>query len=330
MTAPTLLLEYFGKEAVEYLGRLEHLARSATGAPPEAATMLAQARALHGSATLTSLEGLPEATAALERLLRGVQEGGVQWDDALRAQLLDGLQGLRGLVAEVGGWGAAARRAAHDVVVRLSQATVQALAAPVTGGGEGVRILPIARLYPDDGAPGILHRAATPPTTVARRFRDEVAAAAAAVGAESARLQHDGEGTRFALRLLAEVADSYGAASIAQLAARMARAPLATPDEREAVLRLAALLQQRALSEPQLAQAVREAVARFAEGAQAEPAAGIVPIETLLYRGHAALSRAREVRDALRGHWHRGTLAEPAAHALFEELSELLDLAGTA
>jgi hypothetical protein len=31
----------------------------------------------------------------------------------------------------------------------------------------------------------------------------------------------------------------------------------------------------------------------------------------------------------LQGHWQRGTLAEPAAHALFEELSELLDLAGT-
>lgn len=329
MTAPTLLLEYFGTEALEYLGRLEHLARSATGASPEAATMVAQARALHGSATLTALEGLPEATAALERLLRGVQEGGVQWDDALRAQLLDGLQGLRGLVGEVGSWGPSARRAAHGVVVRLSQATVQALAAPGAAGAEAARILPIARLYPEDGAPGILHRAPAPATSVARRFRDEVAAAGAAVGAESARLQHDEEGTRHALRHLADVADSYGAASIAQLATRLARAPLASPAAREAVLGLAALLQQRALSEPQLAQAVREAGARFAEGAVAEPSAGIVPIETLLYRGHAALSRAREVRDALSAHWHRGTLAEPAAHALFEELSELLDLAGT-
>ena len=78
-----------------------------------------------------------------------------------------------------------------------------------------------------------------------------------------------------------------------------------------------------------MAQGVREAGARFGSHPEAPAAADIVPIETLLYRGHAALARARTVRDALQGHWQRGTLAEPAAHALFEELSELLDLAGT-
>ena len=329
MTAPTLLLEFFGKEAAEYLARLEHLAQSASAAPPEAATMLAQARALHGSATLTTLDGLAEATAALERLVRGVHEGGVQWDEALRAQLLDGIRGLRALVGAVGSWGPEARRASHDVVVRLSKATVQALAGPAPANAGAGPLLPISRLFPEDGAPGILHRAPSPPVTVARRFRDEVAAAAAAVGAESARLRHDAEDTRRALHGLAELADSYGAASIAQLATRLARAPLAAAEEHEAVLGLVALLQNRALTEPQLAQAVREAATRLADRPAVDPTAGIVPIETLLYRGHAALARAREVRDALRGHWHRGTLADPGAHALFEELSELLDLAGT-
>jgi len=35
------------------------------------------------------------------------------------------------------------------------------------------------------------------------------------------------------------------------------------------------------------------------------------------------------VRDELRTYWERGSLAEPRAHALFEELSDLLNLAGT-
>jgi hypothetical protein len=55
----------------------------------------------------------------------------------------------------------------------------------------------------------------------------------------------------------------------------------------------------------------------------------MIPVETLFYRGHSAITRARRVRDELKAHWQRGTLAEPAAHALFEELSDLLDLAVT-
>ena len=55
----------------------------------------------------------------------------------------------------------------------------------------------------------------------------------------------------------------------------------------------------------------------------------VIPIESLLYRGHSAITRARTVRDELKTHWQRGTLAEPAAHSLFEELSDLLDLAVT-
>jgi chemotaxis protein histidine kinase CheA len=329
MSSPTLLLAFFRKEAVEYLARLEHLATVATDAPPDRTTVLAQARALHGSARITPLEGMVEATAALERLAGGLHEGAVHWDASLRLRFLEAVRGVRALVAQAEQWGPEAQREAHAVVVRLSHATVQALAGPQPTTAEAGRVVPIARFYPEDGAPGILHRAPAPATTVARRFRDAMAAVGARAGAEAARVLQDAEETRRALHELADVAESYGAASVAQLATRMARAPLTSPEEREAVLALAALLQDRTLTEPQLAQAVREAGARFGSRLEAPPPADIVPIETLLYRGHAALARARTVRDALQGHWQRGTLAEPAAHALFEELSELLDLAGT-
>lgn len=57
----------------------------------------------------------------------------------------------------------------------------------------------------------------------------------------------------------------------------------------------------------------------------------LVPIELLLYSGPAALARAREVRDQLRTTWRErvGVAVDPAASALLDELSDLLDLAVT-
>jgi hypothetical protein len=83
----------------------------------------------------------------------------------------------------------------------------------------------------------------------------------------------------------------------------------------------------RELTDAQLAAQVKQANLSWS-GAPA-PETAIVSIETLLYRGHSAVTRAREVRDQLKVHWQRGSLAQSEAHALFEELSDLLDLAVT-
>ena len=136
------------------------------------------------------------------------------------------------------------------------------------------------------------------------------------------------DGLRRALLGLSDCAESYGAASIAGLATKMARAPLANSSERAAVQGLAHLLMDRERSDQELAAKVKDASIAWA-GAPPVEAPQIVPIESLLYRGHSAVTRARTVRDQLKVHWSRGTLAEPSAHALFEELSDLLDLAGT-
>lgn len=58
-------------------------------------------------------------------------------------------------------------------------------------------------------------------------------------------------------------------------------------------------------------------------------ASELVPIEQLLYSGAGALRRAQEVRDELRVAWtaQGGTGFNPAATALLDELSDLLDLA---
>ena len=139
------------------------------------------------------------------------------------------------------------------------------------------------------------------------------------------------DGVRRALLGLAVVADSYGAASIASLATRVARAPLASAQERQGVQSIARLLMDREITDQQLAQQVKQASLTWSGAPASEQAVApaMIPIESLLYRGHSALTRARQVRDDLTVHWQRGTLADPAAHALFEELSDLLDLAVT-
>ena len=68
MSAPHALIEFFQKEAMEYLGRLDQMMADADAQTPDAATFLTNARALRGSATMTRLEGLPDLASTIERL----------------------------------------------------------------------------------------------------------------------------------------------------------------------------------------------------------------------------------------------------------------------
>jgi len=172
---------------------------------------------------------------------------------------------------------------------------------------------------------------------LAERFRNDIAAAADGVARESKALAVStvgpsqlalSDGLRRGLMGLSDVAESYGAASISTLATKMARAPLANASERAAVQGFAHLLMDRELADVELAAKVKDASISWA-GAPPIEAPQIVPIESLLFRGHSAITRARKVRDELKVLWNRGSLAEPSAHALFEELSDLLDLAVT-
>ena len=97
--------------------------------------------------------------------------------------------------------------------------------------------------------------------------------------------------------------------------------------ERAGVQGFAQLLMDRELSDGHLAAQVKQTNLTW-NGAPA-PQVAIVSIDSLLYRGHSAVARAREVRDQLKVHWQRGSLAQPEAQSLFEELSDLLDLAVT-
>lgn len=337
MSAPQALIEFFQKEAAEYLDRLDQLLSDTESQSPDAAVFLTHARALRGSATMTRLEGLPDLASTIERIATGLRDGELRWDQRLQFAVHGALVELRALVQRAQQWGDMEQRRSRTQSVALAAVAAGYLATAAPAASPASQVIPISRFFPEDGMPAILQRNPEPPITIAQRFRNDIAAAADGVARESQALATSApgpsqlalsDGLRRALLGLGDVAESYGAASISTLATKMARAPLASPTERAAVQALAQLLMDRERSDQELAAKVKEANITWAGPPAIEPTQ-IVPIESLLYRGHSAIARARFVRDELKVHWNRGTLAEPPAHALFEELSDLLDLAGT-
>ena len=340
MSAPHALIEFFQKEAMEYLGRLDQMMADAGAQTPDAAAFLTNARALRGSATMTRLEGLPDLASTIERIATGLRDRELRWDQRLHFAVRGALVELRSLVERAGVWSDVEQRRSRTQSVALAAVAAGYLATDTPAASPATQVVPISRFFPDDGMPAILQRNAEPPITLAQRFRTDIAAAADGVAREAAALATSSagpsqlalaDGVRRSLLGLADVAESYGAASIGNLATRMARAPLASTHERQGVQTVARLLMDGEITDQQLAQQVKQMGITWAGASEAPPAVApaVIPIESLLYRGHSAITRARIVRDELKTHWQRGTLAEPAAHSLFEELSDLLDLAVT-
>ena len=340
MSAPHALIEFFQKEAMEYLGRLDQMMADAGELTPDAAAFLTNARALRGSAAMTRLDGLADLASTMERIATGVRDRELQWDQRLQLAVRGALAELRALVERAGQWTDAEQRRSRTQSVALATVAAGYLATDPPVASPPSQIVPIARFSPDDGMPSILKRASDPPITLAQRFRADIAAAADRVARESAAVATSAagpaqlalaDGVRRALLRVAETADSYGAASITALATRMARAPLTTASEYVGIQSVARLLMDREITDQRLAQQVKQASITWSGAPAAPPvdAPAVIPIESLLYRGQSAVTRARAVRDELNAYWQRGALTDPAAHALFNELSDLLDLAGT-
>jgi len=337
MSAPQALIEFFQKEATEYLDRLDQLLAGDDSHTPDGAAFLTHARALRGSATMTRLDGLPDLATTIERIATGLRDGDLRWDQRLHFAVRGALVELRALVQRAHSWSEVEQRHSRTQSVALASVAAAYMATSAPPASPAAQVVPIARFFPEDGLPAILQRNPEPPITIAQRFRNDIAAAADGVARESQALATSppgpsqlalSDGLRRSLLGLSDVAESYGAASISTLATKMARAPLSGSSERAAVQGLAQLLMDRELTDQELAARVKSANFAWA-GTPPVAAPQIVPIESLIYRGRSAVTRARQVRDELKVHWNRGTLADPSAHALFEELSDLLDLAVT-
>ena len=100
----TGLLDFFvleGSECVEQLDAL--LARAALGAPDFEA-FARNARALRGSSTMAKVQGIADIASALERIVRGLRDGTVQWTPKLRAAMIASVDDLKILIRGVRAW----------------------------------------------------------------------------------------------------------------------------------------------------------------------------------------------------------------------------------
>ena len=101
----TGLLDFFvleGSECVEQLDGL--LARAASGAP-DVDAFARNARALRGSATMAKVQGITDVANALERIVRGLRDGSVQWTPQLRSAIVSAVDDLKILMRGVRSWG---------------------------------------------------------------------------------------------------------------------------------------------------------------------------------------------------------------------------------
>jgi chemotaxis protein histidine kinase CheA len=103
----TGLLDFFvleGSECVEQLDGL--LARAASGAP-DLDAFARNARALRGSATMAKAHGITEVANALERIVKGLRDGSIQWTPHVREEIVATVDDLKILIRGVRMWGSA-------------------------------------------------------------------------------------------------------------------------------------------------------------------------------------------------------------------------------
>ena len=103
----TGLLDFFvleGSECVEQLDGL--LARAASGAP-DLDAFARNARALRGSATMAKVHGITEVANALERTVKALRDGSIEWTPQVRGEIVSAVDDLKILIRSVRAWGSA-------------------------------------------------------------------------------------------------------------------------------------------------------------------------------------------------------------------------------
>lgn len=133
------LLDFFILEASECVERLDTLLANATTGPPDLIAFGRDARALRGSATMAKLQGIANVASGLERIAKGLSDGGVGWSAALRGAVIAAVDDLKILIRGVRTWGSEEERRAADRAEEL-QAFAPAMrrrsgAVPGVGGG---------------------------------------------------------------------------------------------------------------------------------------------------------------------------------------------------
>jgi chemotaxis protein histidine kinase CheA len=311
-TVPTRLLEFFVTEAVAYAEALREI-MWLPASERDTGQMLRAARGMRGAATMVRLSDLAIVAGRMERIARSLHTRRMQWTEPLSYSLQAVLYELPELISAAGAWGPGESERAAAIADALHAF------APSEDKKAGAMVVPIARLFHDDAGPHVIYVAVTPQTQFEQQLREPV--------------PEKGDGaTARADRARAEPAAARPAPT---RAAQATQAPAARQSAPKAPARAASPPQPEATTAGErtpprgrdLQSLISEGLAGF-EGMEldSQPAAsgGLVPIESLLYSGRAALARAREIRAA-----QAAAAREPTPEEL-DELMDLMELAATA
>ncbi|MGK2935456.1 MAG: hypothetical protein ACSLFE_09480 [Gemmatimonadaceae bacterium] len=305
---PARLLEFFVTEAVGYAETLREI-MWLPAAERDTGQMLRAARGMRGSATMVRLSDLAIVAGRMERIARSLHTRRIQWTEPLSYSLQAVLYELPELISSAGVWGPGESERAAAIADALHAF------APSEDKKASAMVVPIARLFHDDAGPHVIYVAVTPQTQFEQQLREPV--------------PDKGDGaTARAERPRAEPTPGRAAQVTQQAPAAHQRA--AQPPARAAIPPQPEPTAGGERTPPRgrdLQSLISEGLAGF-EGMELDsaPAAagGLVPIESLLYSGRAALARAREIRAA-----QAAAAREPTPEEL-DELMDLMELAATA
>ncbi len=311
---PARLLEFFVAEAVGYADTLREI-MWLPAAERDTGKMLSAARGIRGAATMVRLSDLAVVAGRMERIARAIHTRRVQWTEPLSYSLQAVLYELPELISSAAAWGPGESERAAAIADALHAF------APAEEKKSGSMIVPIARLFHDDGGPHVIYVAVTPQTQFEQQLREPPPEKADGGTARAERPRREATAPRTAQASAPPAFEPRVEAQSAPPAAPAAAPPPTQPAQPPLQRPLAA--DDRATPRGRdLQSLISQGLAGFEgmelDSAPATAAAGdIVPIESLLYTGRAALARAREIRAA-----QAAAAREPTP----EELDELMDL----
>ncbi|HEY8469048.1 MAG TPA: Hpt domain-containing protein [Longimicrobiales bacterium] len=319
--------DFFLMEARDCLARLNALLGAADDALVPAAELHRVARTLRGSAQMARETRVQNVAHAVEVAGRSLVQGALAWGPDLRKALEATLADLATLI-EAGEDEAQLDERAAGAVERWERLGIELPplpdGSPPRAAADGGRARPAGPSAAPGAAP-----ADDLPIEVVNFFRGEAGALldrierlagsrARTAPDRLATVRRELKDTVVALR---DLAGTFGFAHVAAAAERLLEA---IERERPAVGLLADLRRLVTSEVPGQPTSLAPRAAAAAPGRTPEPApaADVVPIEDLLYRGEAALRRALELRPAI----ERAVGADPAAREVVEELFDLIRL----
>jgi HPt (histidine-containing phosphotransfer) domain-containing protein len=311
---PARLLEFFVTEAVSYAETLREI-MWLPAADRDTGQMLHAARGMRGAATMVRLSDLAVVAGRMERIARSLHTRRTQWTEPLSYSLQAVLYELPELISAAGVWGPGESERAAAIADALHAF------APAEDKKANSMVVPIARLFHDDAGPHVIYVAVTPQTQFEQQLREP-----APDKGDGAAARADRPGPTPAAARTAP-ARPQEAAQAAPRQRRAPQPPPRTPTPPQA--RPPAGGERTPPRGRDLQSLISQGLAGF-EGMEldsppvAAAAGGLVPIESLLYSGRAALARAREIRAA-----QAAAAREPTPEEL-DELMDLMELAATA